>query len=124
MNVLLWALQIILALKFLSNAFTHGLGQGQTKMAQGIGRMGPYARPLLNLVAVGSLLVAIGLVLPAAVNVPAWVVPSAAAILAVMNLLSIFLHRVCRERPNILPSLVLLALSLFTAYGRWFMEPL
>jgi hypothetical protein len=124
MDTLLWALQIILAIKYLSIAYSHGLRQDQSKMAQGILRMGSYARPLLYLVAGFALLTGIGLVLPAAVAVPVWVAPLAAAVLAGMNLLSILLHRACREKPNIIPSLVLLLMAAFTAYGRWVLAPL
>jgi hypothetical protein len=124
MDILLWALQIILAIKFLSTAYSHGLRQDQSKMAQGILRMGSYARPLLYLVAGFALLTGGGLVLPAAVAVPVWVAPLAAAVLAGMNLLSILLHRACREKPNIIPSLVLLLMAAFTAYGRWSIAPL
>jgi hypothetical protein len=63
------------------------------------------------------------LVLPAVPGIPGWTAP-AAAVLAAMNLLSLFLHRMCREKPNLIPNLVLLAMAAFTAYGRWFLAPL
>lgn len=124
MNIFLWILQIILAIKFLSVAYSHGLRQGQTKMAQGIGRMGPAARPVLYLAAVFSLIAGALLILPAAIALPAATVPLTAAVLAAMNLLSMLLHRACREKPNPVPSLVLLVLAAFTAYGRYALVPL
>jgi hypothetical protein len=124
MNILLWILQIILAIKFFSTAFTHGLGQGSTKMARGLERMGSYARPVLYLVAVFSMLAAAGLILPAVPGATAWTAVPAAAVLAAMNLLSLVLHRACREKHNLLPNLVLFAMAGFTAYGRWLLAPL
>jgi len=123
LNTFLWILQIILAVKFLSIAVTHGGRQGRPKMAAGITRMGPYARPLLYAVAAFSVAASVGLVLPAVPGIPGWTAP-AAAVLAAMNLLSLFLHRMCREKPNLIPNLVLLAMAAFTAYGRWFLAPL
>ena len=66
MNVLLWALQIVLALKFVSVTFTHGLRPDETKMQRGIQRLGAWARPLLTLIALGALLGGVSLILPAA----------------------------------------------------------
>ncbi|MFN2297392.1 MAG: hypothetical protein ACK2UB_00985 [Anaerolineales bacterium] len=124
MNIFLWILQIILAIKFISVAYSHGLRQGQTIMAQGIGRMGPAARPVLYLAAVFSLIAGALLVLPAVVVLPAATVPLAAAVLAAMNLLSMLLHRACREKPNLIPGLVLFLMAAFTAYGRYALAPL
>ena len=124
MNIFLWILQIILAIKFISVAYSHGLCQGQTKMTQGIGRMGTAARPVLYLAAVFSLIAGALLVLPAVVVLPAATVPLAAAVMAAMNLLSMLLHRACREKPNLIPGLVLFFLAAFTAYGRYALAPL
>jgi len=51
MNIVLWALQIVLALKFVSVAYTHGFRADQTKMQRGNQRLGAVARPLLILIA-------------------------------------------------------------------------
>jgi hypothetical protein len=118
MDIVLWAVQIILAIKFVSTAFTHGLGQNRGKMRTGIERMGGYARPWLFFAAIVLLLAGVGLVLPAVLGVPAWIVPLSAAIPAAMMLLSIFLHRRCREHPNHIPGLVLFAMALFVVVGR------
>ena len=41
-----------------------------------------------------------------------------------MLLISIALHVAGREKPNIVPGLVLVALAAFIAYGRWALVPL
>ena len=123
MNILLWVLQIVLAVKFVSVAYTHGLRPDPEKMQRGRQRFGAAVRPLLVLIAAGALLGALGLVLPAAIEVAAWLTPWAAALLAVMMLAALGFHLVCREKPKSVVSLVLFALSAFVAYGRWVMAP-
>ena len=123
MNVLLWALQIVLALKFVSVTFTHGLRPDETKMQRGIQRLGAWARPLLILIALGALLGGVSLILPAATGILAWLTPWAAALLALMMLFAAGFHIACREKPNIVVSFVLCALAAFVAYGRWVIVP-
>ena len=72
MNTLLWALQVILAVKFVSVAYTHGLRPDLTKMQQGERRFGAAMRPLLALIALCALAGGIGLILPAAKAPIAW----------------------------------------------------
>jgi hypothetical protein len=122
-NTVLWALQIVLSLKFLSVAYTHGLRTDQTKMQQGIERFGAGARPLLSVIALCAFLGAVGLLMPAATGIMAWLIPWVAALLALMMLLSIGFHVRCREAPNIVVSLVLFAMAAFVAYGRWVIAP-
>ena len=123
MNIVLWILQIVLGLKFVSVAYTHGLRPDETKMQQGVQRLGTLARPLLTLIALCAFLGAVGLILPAATGILTWLTPLAAALLALMMLLAIGFHVACRETPNIVVGLVLFALAAFVAYGRWVIAP-
>jgi hypothetical protein len=124
MNIFLWSLQIILAIKMLSTAWSHGMRQDQSKMQAGIRRMGGATRPVLYAVAAGMVLLAACLLLPLAVGVPLWVIPLTSGIIAGGMLFSIPFHRACREKPNIIPSLVLFGMAAFTAYGRLALFPL
>ncbi|MCC7353795.1 MAG: DoxX family protein [Anaerolineae bacterium] len=123
MNTLLWALQVILAVKFGSVAYSHGLRTDQAKMQQGIQRLGAVARPLLTLIALCTFLGGVGLILPGATGILTWLTPLSAAILALMMLLSVGFHLRCRESPNLVPGFVILALATFLAYGRWVIVP-
>ena len=123
MNILLWVLQIALAVKFVSVAYTHGLRPDPAKMQRGRERFGRATRPLLILVALGALLGAVGLVLPAATGVAAWLTPWAAMLLALMMLPSVWFHAACRENPKSVVAVILVALSAFVAYGRWTVVP-
>jgi putative oxidoreductase len=123
MNIGLWILQIALGLKFVSVAYTHGLRPDETKMQRGVQRLGTLARPLLTFVALCAFLDAVGLILPATTGILTWLTPLAAALLALMMLLALGFHAACRETPNIVVGLVLLALAAFVAYGRWVIAP-
>jgi hypothetical protein len=123
-NTLLWALQIILCVKLLSVAFSHGLRGGQPKMQEASRKFGAAAGPLHALTAIASLAVAAGLVAPAAAADLNGLAPLAAAALAAMMLVSTGLHIAAREHPNLPASLILCAMAAFVAYGRWALAPL
>lgn len=123
MNSVLWALQLVLALKFVSVAYTHGFRADQTKMQRGIQRLGAVARPLLIFITLCAFLGAVGLILPATTGILTWLTPLAAALLALMMLLALGFHVACRETPNIVVGLILFALAAFVAYGRWVIAP-
>ena len=123
LNTVLWILQIVLCLKFVSVAHTHGFRTDQAKWQQGMQRFGAAARPLLTLIAVSAFLGGVGLILPAATGTLTWLTPLTAALLALMMLLAVRFHVACRETPNIVVGLVLFALAAFVSYGRWVIAP-
>lgn len=124
MQIALWIVQAILAIKLLTAAVTHGLGQSRPSVQAAIQKMGAPARPLLAVTAVLMLLGAIALIVPGLVGPLASLVPVTAAFLAILLLLGISFHLRCREKPNIYVGLVLFALAVFVAYGRWVLAPL
>ena len=124
MGTLLWILQAILCIKFISVAYTHGLRWENDEMLQAKQKIGRAARPLLSLAALGTFLCGVSLVLPAVSADLAWLAPWGAASLAVMMLISIGLHLASREKPKILADGVLFVLAAFVAYGRWMIVPL
>ena len=124
MNIVLWFLQVILCIKFVSVAFTHGLRRDTAEMQQAMKKFGQAASPLLTLVSLGMFLAGVSLILPAASETLAWLAAWAAALLALMMLASIGLHLAGREKPKIWADLVLFALAAFVAYGRWAIAPL
>ena len=124
MNLLLWALQIILAVKFVSVSYTHGARPDPAKMQKGMQRFGEVARPLLIAIAVCMLLGAIALVLPAATGVATWLTPWSAALLALMMLAAIGFHVICREQADDRGRFDSGRLAAMVAYGRWVIVPL
>jgi hypothetical protein len=124
MNIALWIMQIVLAVKFFSTAYTHGLRANQAKIQRANQRYGTMGRPLLTFIALCTFLGGVGLVLPGALRILTWLTPLAAALLALMMLGAIKFHVTCCERPKIAVDLVLFALAAFVAYGRWVIAPL
>ena len=119
MNTLLWALQIILAIKLLTVTFNHGLRPDPAKMQRGRDWLGAVARPLLRVIALVALVVAIALILPIARSF----LPYTASFSAVMMLIAAGFHLRCREEPKVWVSLILCLLAIFLAYGRWMISP-
>jgi VIT1/CCC1 family predicted Fe2+/Mn2+ transporter len=124
MSTLLWILQIILCIKFVSMAFTHLFRRAKPEMQQAMRKMGTAAPVLLTLAGLGAFLGGLSLVLPVVIGSMAWLVPWVAALLAGMSLLSIAFHVIARESPKVWVSLILFALAAFVAYGRWLIVPL
>ena len=50
MYYLTWALQIILAVKFISSAFIHAFRQDKPTLQYGIQKMGPKSKPILAVI--------------------------------------------------------------------------
>ncbi len=123
MNIFLWFLQIVLALKFLSVVYTHALRPDPSKMQRGIQRLGRATRPLLVLISFVVALGGAGLVLPGATGIMVWLTPWAAALLALSMLVAVVLHAGCREKPSVVVGLILVVLAAFVAYGRWIIAP-
>jgi len=123
MNTVFWVLQIILSIKLVSVAYTHGLRQDKASMQEAIRKFGDLARPMLAIAAGGTLLGAAGLVIPGALGEMSWLTPWIAAVVVGMLLVSIVLHVRGREQPKIWVSLILCAMAVAVAYGRWGVAP-
>jgi len=119
MNIALWIIQIILGIKLITVSYTHGFRQSQSTMQEAIQKMGRFSQPLLYIIAFCTFLGAIGLILPGILGSSTWITSVTAVILSIMLLFSIFFHIKCREKPNIFVSVILFALAVFVAYGRW-----
>jgi hypothetical protein len=123
MNILLWIVQGILAIKLVSVSFTHAFRQSLPTMREAIQRLGKASRPTLTLVAVSTFIGALGLILPGILEIFPRITPVMAGILSILLLASLFFHIRSREKPKIFVSLVLFALAVFVAWGRWAIIP-
>jgi hypothetical protein len=123
LHTVLWIVQIILGIKLLNVAYTHGLRQSQPTMQAAIQTFGISARPLLYAVAIFALAGASGLILPGILGSPAGITCATATVMSFLLLLSIFFHIRRREKPRVFVSVVLFAFALFIAYGRGMLDP-
>lgn len=119
MNILLWALQVILAIKLLTAAINHGLRPDPSKMKRGMQSLGAWTGPSLKVIALLTLLTALGLVLPAAREF----LPLTAAFAALLMLIASGLHLCCRVAPKAWVGLILFGMAAFLAYARQFLHP-
>jgi hypothetical protein len=120
MNTLLWALQVILAIKLLTAAFNHGLRSDPSKMKRGMQSLGAWTGPALKVIALVTLITALALVLPAAGEF----LPFTASFTALLMLAASGLHLRCRVTPRVWVSLILFGMAAFLAYGRGVILPL
>ncbi len=107
MDTALWIIQLILAIKFTTVSYTHGLNKSKTTMKEAVQRMGKPALPLLNSIGIITFIGSPGLILPPASNYLTWIVSMTAAILALLMLLSIIFHIKCPGKPKIYVSIIL-----------------
>jgi hypothetical protein len=116
MNTLTWALQIILAVKFITAAFTHAFRQDKATLQFGIQKMGAKSKPILAVVSVLLALDAIMLVLPRALGWNPMLIVYAAALGALLMLGSIVFHLRCRETPKVWVSGILFLIILILIF--------
>jgi hypothetical protein len=119
MNIVLWALQIILAIKLLDVSYKHGLRHSMPTMQSAIQKLGKAAPAVLYMDAVIAFFGALGLILPGLLRADSKIIAATAALMALMLLVSIIFHMKSREKPKIFVSLVLFVFAAAVAYSRW-----
>ena len=120
MNILLWVLQVLLALVFLA----HG-GLLLFPPAAIVDQMNASLPRWFQLfLGIAEILAAVGLTLPGVTRIQPWLVSYAAAgIMFVMVCATVF-HLVRGEVSSAMTTVVLLAVATFVAYARWRVAPI
>jgi uncharacterized membrane protein YphA (DoxX/SURF4 family) len=118
MNIALWIVQVLLAALFGLAGFLHGYQIERAKAQL------PWARDMpvawLRFVGTSEILGALGMILPMATHLLAWLTPLAGIGLAVIQFLAMFTVHIPRKEYAAIPvNSVLLMLSLFVVIGRW-----
>ena len=118
MNIVLWVLQVLLALAF--------LGAGFMKVSQPLDRLSKQmewvtAFPVwfVRFIGAAEILGGIGLIVPALTKISPWLTPVAATGLAIIMAGAVGYHLIHKEYNRIAPSLVLLVLAIIVAFGRF-----
>lgn len=117
MNIALWIVQILLALAFGLAGVMKATRPVETMVAR-MAWAADYSPRTIKLIGVVEILGALGLILPQLTGIATILTPIAAIGLAVVMLLAIGVHLRRREYPVILFNVILLALSVFVAWGR------
>jgi putative oxidoreductase len=125
MNIVLWILQVLLALQF----GLHGqmmisppaaLLDGSRK---GMQYVAAIPIDLRRFIGVAEILGAIGLILPVLTNILPWLTPLAAIGFMIDMLSAIVFHIRRHETPNIVYNVMLLIMAAIVAYGRLVIVP-
>src|SRR5882672_7353320 len=120
MNILLWVLQVLLALAFLA----HG-GLLLFPPAAIVDQMNAsLPRWFQVFLGVAEVLAAVGLTLPGATRIQPWLVSWAAGGIMIVMVCATGFHLMRGEVSSAITTLVLLAMATFVAYQRWRVAPI
>lgn len=118
----LWVAQVVLALMF-GMAGVMKLMTPMDALATQMAWVGESPELLVRFIAVAEIAGALGMILPAATRIMPFLTPLAGVGFAVIQVLAMGVH-LMRGELGVLPiNLVLLALALFVAWGRWRKAP-
>jgi uncharacterized membrane protein YphA (DoxX/SURF4 family) len=124
MDIALWIVQGILAFAFMG-AGANKLAQDYEKLKTALGDwVSDFSPSQIKAIGGVEVLGAIGVILPAVTGILPWLSPLAALGLALTMVGAAWTHLRRGEYPMIAVNVVLLALALFVAYGRFVAEPL
>ena len=122
MDLILWVVQVILALGFLAAGYMHATQRDRPR--PGMEWMQAVPAPLLTTIGVLEIAGAIGLVAPMATGILPVLTPVAAIALVVLMVFAAVFHlRRPGEAQNIMFNAILGLIALFVAYGRLELVP-
>lgn len=119
MNIVLWIVAAVLAVIFAAAGVMKATRPKEALATSGLAWVEDFSASAVKAIGAIELLAALGLVLPAAVNIAPVLVPLAATGLALAMLIAIVIHARRREPQAIIINVVLLALAAFVAWGRF-----
>jgi uncharacterized membrane protein YphA (DoxX/SURF4 family) len=115
MNLILWIVQILLALAFLVSGITKVI-RSSDRLKEGIPEFHPR---MIRLIALAEILGALGLILPGLTGIATFLTPVAAAGLAIIMVGAVVTHARRGEGKSAVVNLVLLAFALVVVVGRF-----
>jgi hypothetical protein len=119
MNVALWIVAGVLAVAMLGSGLTKAIQPREKLVKSGMGWAEDFSPNTVKLIGVLEALGAIGLILPALLDIAPILVPVAATGLAITMAGAVIVHLRRKEYQATAPSAVLLLLALFVAWGRF-----
>jgi putative oxidoreductase len=120
MNIILWLLQLLLALAF----FAHGCLLLFPPPEIAVQMYATFPQSFWLFLGVAEILAAVGLTLPGVTRIQPWLVPCAAAGVMVVMICATAYHMSRGEVSSALTTIVLLAAASFVAYMRWRVAPI
>jgi putative oxidoreductase len=120
MNILLWVLQVLLALAF----FAHGAMFLFPPAAIAEQMNATLPRWFQLFLGVAEILAAVGLIVPALARAQTWLVPAAAAGIMIVMISATVFHLMRGEISSAVITCVLLVMATVVAYMRWKVAPI
>ena len=119
MNLALWIIAIVLAVAFAGSGLMKLVVPKDKLVTAGQGWAQDFSPTNIRLIGLVEIVGAVGVVLPAAVHIAPILVPLAAVGLALVMVGAIVVHARRKEPMNIAVNVVLIALAVFVAWGRF-----
>ena len=123
MSVVLWTIQVLLALAFLMTGFMK-LTQPIATLSKRMEWTGTVSPGLVRFIGLAELLGAIGLILPMLTGILAGLTVAAAIGLSIVMVSAAIFHLMRHEVSNVLGNVVLLILALVVVVGRLVVVPM
>jgi uncharacterized membrane protein YphA (DoxX/SURF4 family) len=118
-NLALWIIAIVLAVAFVASGLMKQFVPKDKLVTSGQGWAQDVSPTNIRLIGLAEILGAVGLVLPAAVHIAPILVPLAAVGLALVMVGAVVVHARRHESMNVAVNVVLIALAVFVAWGRF-----
>jgi uncharacterized membrane protein YphA (DoxX/SURF4 family) len=122
MDIVLWVVQVLLALAFLA-AGVPKVTQPKEKLAPRMSFVEDFSQNAVRAIGFVEILGAIGLILPALTGILPWLTPLAAAGLALLMIGATLTNLRRHENQKVIGTVVLMILAAFVLFGHWLMVP-
>lgn len=119
MNIALWIIAGLLAVAFLANGAMKLIQPKEKLVASGMGALEDFSAGAVKAIGALEVLAAVGLILPAVLDIAPVLVPLAAVGVVLLMVGAIITHLRRHETQGLVLPLVLLALAVFVAWGRF-----
>ncbi len=122
MNILLWVIQVLLALVFLATGMLK-ITRPKDQLVSSMGGLEGYSQPAIRLIGTAEILGAVGLILPPLAGILPWLTPLAATGLVLVMVGASLTHYRRKEFSNIAMTSTLLVLAALVVVGRFWIIP-
>ena len=122
LNISLWVAQGLLATAFGMAGFMKLIMPTEELIAKGMGFVSEYGVGMVRFIGISEVMGALGLILPAVLRIKPILTSMAAIGIAIIMVLAAVYHFSHNE--PIMPTIILLVLALFVAWGRLIKEPI
>lgn len=118
MNIILWILQVLMAILFMNSGISKSTLGIPALMAKGQTGVEKLPIPFIRFIGISEILGAIGLILPALLHIAPKLTVISAICLGFIMIPASVIHYQRKEYKTVIGNCVVLAICIFIAYGR------